>query len=164
MIKGVLLLSICIICFSGCSQKSETVFHQDPVIDNILQKYNTLATIKIGKEDISNEFSYQVFFELDGVWIRISHNDNLKKVFITFEQESRDLNTVKKYCYLFLKTLDQKISVEDINTVFKELETYNYKAYETYKYGDFDFTLTKDKLMDSNNCSYSLKSSFIINQ
>lgn len=162
--KKVLLLAIsCLICFCACNQKRETVFHDDVVIDSILQKYNTISGVKIGKEVITNQFPYQVFFELEGVWIRIAHNDNLKQVFFTFEQESKNITDIKKICSLFLRTVNQNLIDEEINKVFTELETYKYNAYNAYNYRDFDFSLTKEKLGDSKNSKFCLKVSHRVN-
>jgi hypothetical protein len=135
-------------------------FHSNERINKVIQAFNILSDIKIKKEDVSSDFDYQTFITLDGVWVRISYNRDMNTLFVDYSQEASSLNKIEKYCALFMKALDKQITDSLIKETFKEIETYKYQYYDSYKQGKFELTLSKDDLVGTANKRYTLKTAY----
>ncbi len=135
-------------------------FHLNEKINGVIQDFNSLSDVKIKEEDASQDYSYQTFFTIDDVWVRISYNSNMKTIFVDYSQESQSIAKIKKYCKLFMKALDKKVSDYQIAETFKELETYKYQNYNAFKQGNFELTLSKDDLAGTKDKRFTLKTAY----
>jgi len=146
----------------SCNESKDNVrdpddFHKNSHLNNIVLKYNSVAPVKIKQEDIPLHDLEPLALKLNGVSIKIFYNDYLKKNYFDFSQKSATPDEIKYVSGQFLKSIDNSITDSDLKRIFSMLSTYRFVYYNYYKYKNFEFTLRRGELENSQNVWYQLR-------
>lgn len=140
--KRLIFLQIIFLIFISCSRKYN--YHPNQNIEKIIKSFNNISTEKIS--DVNVEFEYQVFLTVNGIWLRISSNNENSYIDLSDEIHKSEYNLIKDYANIFLKTIYPETDNSTLESIHKQLLTGNYNNYNKLKFKEISLFLTSQKL------------------
>ena len=159
---------------AGCSPASPTpaapteqittpskqlALHQDAVINELLNRYNTISGETLTTKDIDQDLKYETMVTVSGGTAYISDSSNRKKVDIEITVVKPDYPNFVMLASDFMKAADSEMNAEKIGSIFTEIEGNRY-ADKPYTIGRWEMTLSTTSLSGKEDKQYIFKSSF----
>lgn len=142
----------------GSDGKSKNLYHDDDVINTLISNYNEVADIKNAENEVSQDFSYQTFINVNGVNLRISNSST--GLFFTYTDENITNDNLVNVFKTMMSCADSGISTDDVATILDSLKNGEHTVSTKYNYKDWGFTYDESELSDGST-KYMLKAELL---
>ena len=136
------------------ASKTENEFIGDDIINQLLIEYNQNAEFKITADDVKNGAYYEnAIASCNGVYVMIYNSND---IFVDLSIEDLDDSHIYPVFRDFMKTLDLKVTNDDIYSGWCDLLTGKYTGYNYRNIGDVQCLCWVNKV-NNGKLSYTIK-------
>ncbi len=129
-------------------EKVVVKYHNNKHINKLLTDYNTIAEYPITPEMVQNgAYNFTANISCNGVWIRISATSN-NGIFVDYNDEAANDTTIQPIFRDFCKALNSEIKDDDVDSVWKILQTEKYQNYNPYIFEGIECTYGESPLVN----------------
>lgn len=140
---------------------------EEYIVNNTLLRYNEIAEFPIDDEfiddmkEVERPLGKANITISNGVYFIIRYNDYNRTLFIDYQEETTDDSGLYAVMRDMIKAVNPNIKDEDIEIMWRELETGKYSNYygDKYEIAGFDINFSSNKL-NNGQTRYSIKTEY----